>query len=97
MLANQDVSRIADEVAKAKLPAGEIERVFVEPTWDSEGNDALKVTIVVPPGSVEHFGGDALLDTLVELQNRLFKAGEQRFAIVEYATQEEIERGDTEC
>jgi hypothetical protein len=60
---------------------------------DSQGHDALRVTIVIRPGAADKLKGDSVLDTLVEIQDRLREAGEERFAIVEYATQDELETG----
>jgi hypothetical protein len=40
--------------------------------------------------------GRPILDTLVQIQDRLREAGEERFPIVEYATEEELaESGDS--
>jgi hypothetical protein len=65
---------------------------------DSEGRDALKITIVLMPGSTASIESkaEAVLDTLVQIKNRLQEEGEERFPIVEYATQEELdESGDS--
>jgi len=56
----------------------------------------LRITIVIPQGAAARLKGDAVLDTLVDIQNRLRNAGEERFPIVEYATEEELASGDTE-
>ena len=96
MLDIRKISQIVSEVASANLAPQSIVRVVSEPTTDSEGREALRITIVVPPDSVTRLKGDAVLDNLVQIQNRLRDAGEERFPIVEYATQEELESsGDT--
>jgi hypothetical protein len=46
--------------------------------------------IVINSGSEARISGDAALDTLVGIQDRLRREGEERFAIVEYATDEEL-------
>jgi len=67
-----------------------------QPTVDSEGRDALRITIVIESGAAARIKGDAALDTLVQIQDRLREAGEERFPIVEYATKEELEEsGDS--
>jgi len=94
MIAPERINEIAKNVAIANLKARNVDRVFSEPTIDSRGEDALRITIVIKPGVVTKIKGDALLDTLVQLHNELQKAGENRLPIVEYATQEELEQSD---
>jgi hypothetical protein len=69
-------------------------RVFSEPIADSDGRDALYVTIVLRRGSADKITGDMALDTLVEIEQALRAAGENRFPIIEYATEEELEASD---
>ena len=49
--------------------------------------------IVINPGAESKITGDAALDTLVGIKSRLRREGEERVAIVEYATTEELEAG----
>jgi hypothetical protein len=93
MLKPAQISKIAEEVAKAKLSPDVVSQVIAEPTTDSEGLEALRVTIVIESGAAIRLKGDSVLDTLVQIQDRLREAGENRFAIVEYATQDELETG----
>jgi hypothetical protein len=51
----------------------------------------LRITIVIKPGSAAKLGGDAVLDTLVQIQEELREAGEERFPIVKYVTEEELQ------
>lgn len=91
MITTTKIDEIASRAARAKLPNNVVERVFSEPTVDSWGADALRLTIVIAANSVERIDGDSLLDTLVQIQHDLQNAGEERFAIVEYATQAELD------
>jgi len=97
MIAPDEVNAIAATAARAHLSSRAVQRVFSEPVVDSEGQDALKLTIVVAADAAAGLEGDALLDTLVQIQRDLQTAGEDRFAIVEYATEAELtDSGDTE-
>lgn len=88
---NQDkIAQIAHRVAAAHL-GGAIDDVMSAPTTDSQGRDALRITIVIKSGSAAKLGGNAILDTLVQIQEELRESGEDRFPIVEYATQEELQ------
>jgi hypothetical protein len=96
MLGKNQILRIAGKVAKANLTHSNFSSLVAEPRIDSEGREALRITIVIKPGAVARISGDAALDTLVQIQDRLREAGEERFPIVEYATEEELEEsGDS--
>lgn len=91
MLDRTKISEIAREVAAANLTGAAVSKVISEPTTDSEGRDALRITIVLAPGAAAKLKGDAVLDTLVQIQDRLRQADEERFPIIEYATEEELQ------
>jgi hypothetical protein len=93
MLDEKRIRKIAQEVASANLTSANISSVSSRPTIDSEGHDALRITIVIKSGSESKIGGDAALDTLVGIKDRLRREGEERLAIVEYATKEELDAG----
>jgi hypothetical protein len=91
---NDVVNRAA--AATLKRQAG-VQRVFSEPASDSEGIEALRITIVLKRGSADKISGDKALDTLVGIERALREAGEDRFPIIDYVTEEELESsGDTE-
>jgi hypothetical protein len=86
----EKINAIAQEVASANLSSQSILSAISEPTIDSEGREALRITIVIRPNIAAKLNGDKILDTLVQIQNRLLLEGEERTAIVEYATNEEL-------
>jgi hypothetical protein len=90
MLDLERVTQISTEIARANLGSQNVVRVESEPTTDSDGQEALNLLIVIAPGIVETIGGDAILDTLVQIIDRLQEAGDDRFPIIEYATEEEL-------
>ncbi|MCW5557854.1 MAG: hypothetical protein KIT22_08485 [Verrucomicrobiae bacterium] len=93
MIADDKIREIAKQAAVRNLSPEVVQRVISEATEDSEGNDALKLTIVIAPGSAGGIKGDSLLDTLVQIHRDLSAEGEERLAIVEYATEEEMANG----
>lgn len=98
MIEAADVARIADEVARKKLGAENVVRAQAEPMIDWTGAEAWRVLIVLAPDAVSRIPDDAALDNLVALQKSVQRAGDDRFAIVEYATEEELAKGDdSEC
>jgi hypothetical protein len=93
MLHEKRIQEIAQEVASEKLTSANVSSVSSSAAIDSEGHEALRITIVIKPGSESRIKGDATLDTLVGIQDRLRSEGEERFAIVEYATKRELSAG----
>jgi 2-methylisocitrate lyase-like PEP mutase family enzyme len=90
MLDEKRIRQIAQEVATANLSSANFTSIGSSTAVDSEGHEALRITIVIKPGAASKIDGDAALDTLVQIQDRLRKEGEERFPIVEYATAEEL-------
>ena len=97
MLDEARIAEITREVARGTLKPKWFRDARAEPAVDSEGNEAVRITIVIAPAAVRKLGGEAVLDTLVRLRRRLEDEGESRFPLVEYATEEELlHSGDSE-
>lgn len=90
MLDNAQIVEIAKQVATAHLPARSVERVVAEAETDSDGSEALYILFVLQRGALKKIAGDVALDTSVDLQSRLAREGEHRFAYVNYATEEDL-------
>jgi hypothetical protein len=98
MLELTKVNEVVNKAASAvlKRQAG-VQRVVSEPASDSEGHEILHITIVLKRGSADKISGDSALDTLVGIERALREAGDERFPIIDYVTEEELESsGDTE-
>jgi hypothetical protein len=96
MTSEKRIRQIARQAATANLGSANFSSVTNSTTTDSTGQEALRITIVIKPGAETKITGDAALDTVVEIQDRLRKAGEERFPLVEFATTKELrERGNT--
>jgi outer membrane protein assembly factor BamA len=96
MLDDRKINQIAKRVATANLSSQNFTSVTSSSTTDSAGNEALQITIVIKPGAESKITGDAALKTLVQMQDKLRRAGEDRFPIIEYATKKELaESGDS--
>jgi hypothetical protein len=98
MLAPTKINQVVNKAASAilKRPAA-VRRVLSRPALDSDGHEALHITIVLKRGSADKISGDKALDTLVEIDRALRDAREDRFPIIDFVTEEELESvGDTE-
>ena len=60
---------------------------MLEPTTDSEGEDAWQVSIVLKS---ENVSGDEVIDLIIELRRALQLVGDERFPIVDFATEAEL-------
>ena len=96
MLDDKRIAQIATEVATANLSRQNFTSITSGSDTDSTGQEALRITIVIPAGAEKRIQGNAALSTLVQMQERLREAGEDRFPIIEYATERELaESGDS--
>jgi hypothetical protein len=96
MTSEKRILQIVRQAATANLGSANFTSVINSTATDSTGHEALRITIVIKPGAETKIKGDAALDTVVQIQDRLRKAGEERFPLVEFATTEELrERGNT--
>jgi hypothetical protein len=91
MLDERKIEEIAQKVASANLTSTNVTSVSSSPTTDSLGQDALRIRIIIKSGAESTISGDAALDTLVGIRDELRLAGEERWAIIEYATKEELD------
>jgi hypothetical protein len=91
MLDEKRIDEIAQKVASANLTSANVTSVSSSSTIDSLGEDALRIMIVIKAGAESEISGDAALDTLVGIRDQLRIAGEERLAIIEYATKEELD------
>jgi hypothetical protein len=89
------ITDVAQEIARANFGARRIEDVRVEPMADWTGADALRVLIVLHPSAVRQLKTtDKAAAMLNGLGERLDRMGEPRFAYVSYATREELDASD---
>jgi len=96
MLENKEIIQIAKRIATANLSSQNFTSIASSTGVDSAGQEALRITITIPPGAESKITGDAALNTLVQMQDSLREAGEDRFPIIEYATTKELaESGDS--
>jgi len=96
MTSEKRIRQIVRQAATANLGSANFTSVISSTATDSTGHEALRITIVIKPGAETKIKSDAALDTVVQIQDRLRKAGEERFPLVEFATTEELrERGNT--
>lgn len=74
----------------AELGRENFVRLELEPTIDSQGHEALKLTVVIAPNATQNIQGEEVLNALVAVQGRLLEMRDDRMPIIEYATEAEL-------
>jgi hypothetical protein len=83
-------SRLIQQPLMAELGERNVVRVEHEPTTDSQGRDALRITVVIAPGATKRLHGGSALNALIRLRKRLGEMGDERTPMIEYATEAEL-------
>ena len=91
MLEVLDLKKSASDILTKRMPLAQLERVITQNTSTSDGDAALRFTLVLTPESVGKITGEGALKFLTDLHDSLERAGEERFPIVEYATSDDVE------
>ncbi|WP_428534171.1 hypothetical protein [Rhodopila sp.] len=89
MLDLKEVNQVVKMAAVAALKREGL-RIYNVPATDSDGREALHVTIILLGGKRKEVSGDSALDAIVRIQRDLRRSGEERFPIIEFATDEEM-------
>ncbi len=87
MMDKNRIEQLAKQAATATLGDG-VRTVNSTPMTDSEGQEALRLTIVMSPGFADALEGSKVVNTMVQVHDILQKAGENRFPFVDFAEAE---------
>jgi hypothetical protein len=82
------IEQLAKQAATATLGTGSVKSVISAPMIDSEGQEALRLTIVMSPGFAAGLEGSKVVNTMVRVHDSLQKGGEERFPFVDFAEAE---------
>ena len=89
---NEAFRRLIRQALVAELGDNNVVGVDFKPTTDSQGREALKITVVIVPDAIRKFRDEAVLNALFRLQERLHEMREVRVPIIEYATEDELKQ-----
>ena len=90
------ISAIASSTAQANLGHEQVERALTESALNSEGEDAVRITLIVAPGTLDRVDGQTLVRTIARIKQELLRAGEERQAVFSYSTEAELANTGTE-
>ena len=91
-----DTTKIIELTEQAARKWIAFERVLVEPMVDSQGDEALRITLVIEPDVIERTSGDQTLHALVAIKRAIRAAGDERLPIVYYATEQDLVAEDVQ-
>jgi hypothetical protein len=97
MLSPEQISQIVSDVVAAKTSPSSVRAVSSEPATAFEDEEAVRITIVLTPDAVTQLAAGLAGDAVVQIMDRLRDAGEERFPLLQFATEQELEDvGDSE-
>ncbi len=88
MMTLNEAGRVVDYPASATSKDAGLIHIMTEETIDPDSRDSLRVILVVDTQS--KIVGDFALENLIRSKQELRRARENRFAYVEYTTEEDI-------
>lgn len=96
MITQGEINRIVYTAASAVLQGIGLSEVYSEPITNSDGQDALHVTIVIKDAEEREVTGDQALDAMVRINKDLQACGEERFPVIDFVREHELDmNGDT--
>lgn len=90
------IEAAAESAARKTLPGKRVKGILVQAATGSEGQEILRVTIIVDDEGFDQITGEKFVETLVSIKRRIRETGDERQAIVGYATQADLSDGDPE-
>jgi hypothetical protein len=97
MLDADQIAQIVTSAVDANAAPNSVRRVMTEPGEAFDGEDAVRITIVLTPEAVDQLKHGDPVDVLARIWDGLHDAGDNRFPILQYATEAELEDvGDPE-
>jgi hypothetical protein len=90
MLNAPALQKLARNIVGKRMPSVQLDNVVAEDVTSSDGEAALRITLVLTPETVDTITGEDALKLLVDINDGLRREGDERFAIVEYATADDV-------
>ena len=92
-----EIRSVAEAAAKRAIQSVDILGIAVEPDVGMDGNDLLRVRIVVPDGQAGALDADQFFRAILSIKHDVKIMGDDRQTLVGFITPYEIEhRGDPE-
>lgn len=91
VVAMADMNEIAGAAKQAATAALELPlEARVERGIGSEGDEIIRVTLVLPDGAIDVISDEKIIATLVAIKRTVRDLGDERLAVISYATEAEL-------
>jgi hypothetical protein len=90
MLQDQELTRLAFTAAAARLPAGALRRVEVEPYLNAVDEEGVRFTVVLANDEERIFSSPAVADVIFDVGEKIAEAGEERMPSFIFTTEDEL-------
>jgi hypothetical protein len=98
MLDLKEAHKVIDKAATTILKKVGVRRVLTERRADSDGNEALAVTVVIKRGRIDKLSGELSTKALLKIWDALEDSGDDRIPLISFTPEEEMESSDdTDC
>ena len=92
-----EIRRVSETAARDLLRPVQVEEVQVEPEIGQDGDDLLRVRIVIPDHQADELDFDRFFTAIIKIKDEIKRTGDERRALVGFITPSELaNRGDTE-
>lgn len=86
MLEDPQIQKLMRQVAAGILPTKSLLEVRSEPVEDSEGQEALRITLVMAEHAIDVVTPKQIVALLTEIHDCLLREGDERFPMISYST-----------
>lgn len=86
MLEGPQVQKLMQQLIAGKFPNKSLLQVISEPGEDAEGQDALRITLVLAESAIDVMTPDQIASLLTEVHDCLIREGDERFPLISYST-----------
>lgn len=93
MLDDPKIQTLMRQVAAGILPTTGLLEIRSEPVEDSEGHEALRITLVMAEDAIDALTPVQLVALLREVHDSLLREGDERFPLLSYATPADLIAG----
>jgi hypothetical protein len=90
MLQTLELEKLARKLVKTRMKEVRLDDVVAENITSSTGEAALRITLIITQETADAITGEDALKLLVEINDSLQREGDERLAIIEYATADDV-------
>ena len=91
------VEQVIAEALRPHMSGANVLRVESRPVADESDHEVLRVAVVLDRHPIREGGEWMVLEAIGAAQQALIKAGETRFPVIDFLSEDELRQGDRDC